>query len=271
MPAPVRLAVLGDPLAYTLSPVLHRAGCAALGLACESQALQTSAADLAARLQELAAQGAAGCNLTHPLKGPALDLVARASVAAERARSVNTIAFQPEGWFGETTDGAGFVDLLHELRLEPQGQRVLLLGAGGAARSLALALQWVGCREVRVSSRHRPEGVYAWGEGLDEHFLGWRSAEEQDALGTSTVVVNCTPLSGREPPAPLERIARTALVVDLTYGLELTPWVREARASGVHAIDGLGLLVHQARRSLRLWLGREVPLEPLAAAVGWPR
>ncbi len=267
----LRLAVLGDPLAYTLSPVLHRAGCAALGVACVSRALRTPPEALGERLRALADEGCAGCNLTHPLKEAALDHVARASVAAERSRSVNTIVFRPEGWWGETTDGPGFVDLLRELRYEPERQRVVLLGAGGASRSLALALQWAGCRDVRVSSRRRPEGAYAWGEGLDDRFLGWRSPEEDDALGTCTVVVNGTPLAGEEPPAPLDRVPRTALVVDLTYGEALTPWVRRARALGLHAIDGLGLLVHQARRSLSLWLGREVPVEPLAAAVGWPR
>lgn len=163
------------------------------------------------------------------------------------------------------------MDLLKELKLDPARQRVALLGAGGAARSLALALQWAGCREVAVSSRRPQDARFAWGEGLDERFLGWRSDEERDALAESTVVVNCTPLSGEEPPAPLERLARTALVVDLTYGPDPTPWVSAARAQGLHAVDGVGLLVHQARRSLSLWLGREVPLEPLAAAVGWPR
>ncbi len=271
MSAPVRLAVLGDPLAYTLSPVLHRAGCAALGVACESRALRTPPEALGERLQALAAEGCLGCNLTHPLKEHALDHVAKASVAAERARSVNTIVFRAEGWWGETTDGAGFVDLLRELRREPERQRVLLLGAGGAARSLALALQWAGCRSVRVSSRRKPQGAYAWGEGLDEQFMGWRSPEEEDALASSTVIVNGTPLSDEEGPAPLERVARDALVVDLTYGPAPTPWVARARAMGLEAVDGLGLLVHQARRSLSLWLGREVPVEPLAAAVGWPR
>jgi shikimate dehydrogenase len=270
MSAPVRLAVLGDPLAYTLSPVLHRAGCAAVGLACEAHAVRTSPAELEERLRDLSARGFLGCNLTHPLKEHALDHVARASVSAERARSVNTIAFQAEGWWGETTDGPGFVDLLKALRYEPARQRVLLLGAGGAARSLALALQWAGCREVRVSSRRPTDAKFAWGEGLDEHFLGWRSPEEGDALRDSTVLVNCTPLSGAEAPAPLDRLARTALLVDLTYGPALTQWVRDARALGIHAIDGRGLLVHQARRSLSLWLGRDVPLEPLADAAGWP-
>lgn len=271
MSAPVRLAVLGDPLAFTLSPVLHRAGCAAVGVACESEALRTPVAELPARLAGLAARGYLGCNLTHPLKESAVDCAATASVAAERSRSANTIVFRTEGWFAETTDGPGFVDLLKSMHLEPARQRVLLLGAGGAARSLALALQWAGCREVVVSARRPADARFAWGEGLDERFLGWRSEEERDALAESTVVVNCTPLAGDEPPVPLDRIARTALVIDLTYGPEPTPWVREARRAGLQAFDGLGLLVHQARRSLSLWLGREVPADALAAAVGWPR
>ena len=271
MTSPVRLAVLGDPLAYTLSPVLHRAGCGALGIPCESEALRTPPESLGERLRELAGRGFLGCNLTHPLKEHALDHVDRASVAAERARSVNTIAFQAHGVWGETTDGPGFVDLLKELGREPREQRVVLLGAGGAARSLALALEWAGCRDVRVSARRPGESEFHWGEGPDTRFMGWRSAEEGDALHGASVVINCTPLSGTEPPAPLESLARGALAVDLTYGPELTPWIVAARAAGLHAIDGLGLLVHQARRSLSLWLGREVPVEPLAAAVGWPR
>ncbi|MCC6349933.1 MAG: shikimate dehydrogenase [Candidatus Eisenbacteria bacterium] len=271
MSAPVRLAVLGDPLHYTLSPVLHRAGCAAVGVVCESEALRTRVDELPGRLADLAARGWLGCNLTHPLKESALDCAARASVAAERARSANTLVFREPGGYADSTDGPGFVDLLRELRHDPVRERVVLLGAGGAARSLALALHWAGCREVTVSARRPRDARFAWGEGLDERFLGWRSDEERDALAESTVIVNCTPLSAEEPPAPLERLARTALVVDLTYGPELTPWVKAARAQHLRAVDGLGLLVHQARRSLSLWLGREVPLEPLSAAVGWPR
>jgi shikimate 5-dehydrogenase len=81
-------------------------------------------------------------------------------------------------------------------------------------------------------------------------------------------VINATPL---ESPAPLEGIDEGALLLDLVYGPELTPWVLAARALGRQAYDGLGLLVFQARRSLALWYAREVPVEPLARAVGWPR
>jgi shikimate dehydrogenase len=96
----------------------------------------------------------------------------------------------------------------------------------------------------------------------------WGSPEGGLALLASDVVVNCTPL---ENPVEVEAIARHALVVDLRYEGQLTRWVRDARAEGLEAVDGLGLLVHQARHSLAGWLGREVPLAPLAAAVGWPR
>lgn len=267
----VRLAVLGDPLAYTRSPDLHRAAGAALGIAVEAHALRTKLAELPERLESLARQGFTGCNVTHPLKEAARDAVARASLAAERARSVNTIVFQKEGWFGETTDGPGFVDLLRELHHEPERQRVVLLGAGGSARSLALALEWAGCRSVTVSSRRPEDSRFSWGQGLDSRFLGWRSDEEGDALAEATVVVNCTPLGTDEPPVALGSVNRGACLVDLVYGAEPTAWVRSARADGREAVDGLGLLVHQARRSLTLWFGREVPIEPLAAAVGWPR
>lgn len=267
----VRLAVLGDPIDHSRSPDLHRAGGAALGIAVESHALRTPAAELSERLASLAAQGFAGCNVTTPLKEAARDAVARASLAAERSRSVNTVVFAADGWYGDTTDGPGFVDLLRELRRDPERERVVLLGAGGSARSLALALEWAGCRAVTVSARRPAESRFAWGDGLDTRFLGWRSDEEGDALAEATVVVNCTPLGEGEPPVPLDRVNRGACLVDLVYGAELTGWVRRARADGREAVDGLGLLVHQARRSLSLWFGREVPLEPLAAAVGWPR
>ncbi len=122
-----------------------------------------------------------------------------------------------------------------------------------------------------MSSRHPKDAKFAWGEGLDSRFLGWRSPEERDELAEATVVVNCTPLGADELPVAIERITPAAFVVDLTYGPELTPWVKAARVAGLEAVDGLGLLVHQARRALSLWLGRDVPLEPLATAVGWPR
>lgn len=262
----MRFAVLGDPLRYTRSPDLHRAAAEAIGLSCESVALRTAPEALAATLERLALEGYRGCNLTMPLKEPALGCVREATPAARRARSVNTITFRAHGMLGDSTDGAGFIDLLASLGREPRQVRTLLLGAGGSARSLAVALHDAGGISLEVVSRHEPESEEAW-RGARWH--AWESDASRVALAHADVVVNCTSLAGEVTPAA--GLARTALVIDLTYAEQLTPWVVAARAHGCEACDGLGLLVHQARRSLSHWFGQELPLEPLAAAVGWPR
>jgi shikimate dehydrogenase len=269
--APVKLAVLGDPLAFTRSPELHRAGLASLGIAGTSDAIRTAPDRLGARFAELAAAGYLGVNLTMPLKEPALAHLARVSDDARRARSVNTVGFTADGAWGDTTDGPGFVDLLRSLGREPGAERAVLLGGGGGSRCVALALEAAGAAGMVVCARRLADAEPAWSDLPVARTVGWRSDEELDALARATLVVNATPLSGDQEPAPLEAIAGDALILDLVYGEHVTPWVLRARAEGRNAYDGLGLLVFQARRSLALWLARPVALDPLARAVGWPR
>ena len=267
----MKLAVLGDPLRYTRSPDLHRAGLQALGIECESSAIPTPILGLGARLSELADAGFRGVNLTHPLKEAALEHLGRVSKSARRALSVNTVGFDPGLAWGETTDGGGFVDLLRARGREPGAQRVVLLGAGGAARSLGLALAAAGCTAIAASAR-RIEAVRERWRGLQHTALvTWRSEAEAESLAQASVVVNATPLAGEEGVVPIDVLPRRALIVDLVYGPAITPWVARARAAGLEAYDGLGLLACQARRSLALWTGREVPIAPLMRAVGWPR
>lgn len=263
------LAVLGDPLAYTCSPALHQAALTALGLEGASRAIPTPRAELGARLAELAREGLRGVNLTHPLKEDALAHVTRVSDAARAARSVNTIGFDGAGWWGDSTDGAGFVDLLREFDRDPAQERAVLLGAGGAARSVGHSLIEAGA-QVAVSARDPDAARPSWAAIPRVLFVGWRSPEEEEALAGATLVVNATPIAD-ESVAPIPSIGPGALIVDMVYGEDVTPWVRAARADHRHAWDGVGMLVHQARRSLELWLGQPVPLEPLARAVGWPR
>jgi len=266
----VRLAVLGDPLAFTRSPELHRAGLEALGIAGESVALRTPLAQLDERLRALAAEDYTGVNLTHPLKEAALPLLGRVTQAATLARSVNTVGFGDGGSWGDTTDGRGFLDLLRSHGRDPESERVVLLGGGGAARSLAHALVEQGA-DVTVSAR-RPEAVTeSWPNRPALKLVGWRGEAEREALARATLVVNATPLSTSHEPIEPAAISAKAHVVDLTYGAEPTAWVEACRARGLSAEDGLGLLVHQARRSLALWFGHDVPLESLGRAVGWPR
>ncbi|MCE9628342.1 MAG: shikimate dehydrogenase [Candidatus Eisenbacteria bacterium] len=267
MTGELRLAVLGDPLRYTRSPDLHRAGALALGYACESVAIRTAPEELPATLARLEAEGYVGCNLTMPHKEAALALVREATPAAKRARSVNTISFRGSGLHGDTTDGIGFLDLLASLDRTPARDPVVLLGAGGSARSLAAALLDASA-QVNVISRSEPAPGPAW-TGSAWH--AWGSGPAFEAIAQARVIVNCTPLSGDTAPLELQHVAQGSLLIDLTYGESLTPWVAQARSRGFEAVDGLGLLVHQARHSLSRWFGREVPFAPLAAAVGWPR
>jgi len=262
----IALAVLGDPLAYTCSPALHRAGLSAAGLPGTSAALRTSADALGNRLRELAAHGYRGANLTNPLKERVLAHLDRVSEASRTARSVNTVGFAEDGWWGDTTDGPGFIDLLATLGRDPGRERVWMLGGGGAARSLALSLREAGA--ATSCYVRRPDDARASWESISGvTLLPWSSlgAKVADEV---TLVVNATPL---DAPVGLEALPARALIIDLRYGTEVRGWIRAARAAGREAYDGLGLLVFQARRSLALWLSRPVPVDPLARAVGWPR
>lgn len=271
MSAPLRLAVLGEPLEYTLSPALHRAGLEHLGIPCESEALRVPPARLGETLERLAAAGYRGVNLTHPHKEAALGHLRRVSEAARRARSVNTVSFEADGARGDTTDGAGFLDLLDHLGWGARGAGVVILGAGGAARSLGLALLEAGAAPVTACARRPAEAAPSWADIPGAALVAWPSEAARAALAGATLVVNATPLVGEGLPCAVAELPPACRVVDLVYGPDVTPWVRAARAAGLAALDGRWLLVFQARRSLRLWTGREVRTEVLARAVGWPR
>lgn len=162
------------------------------------------------------------------------------------------------------------VDVLVELGRLPGRERVVLLGAGGAARSLADALRTEGA-VVSAWARDPARVLESWRalEGIELH--AWDGAEARRALAAATLVVNSTPLSSSHEPIPLDAIPRNALLVDLNYGPRLSEMASAARAVGRDAYDGLGLLVHQARRAMAVWTGTPPPVAALARAVGWPR
>ena len=215
----VRLAVLGDPLAFSLSPELHLAGLEALGLRGRSEALRTRAEDLGARLGELAQGGYRGVNLTAPLKERALAHLSRVSEAARRARSVNTVGFEGDGWWGDTTDGTGFVELLSSFGRRPARERVVLLGAGGSSRSLALALGGAGSRDIRVSAREPERAAEAWSRIPGIEWTRWGSPEEHREASARSV----GRLTERElPPVAFDSVPvhRRDLLSEGTIGRE---------------------------------------------------
>jgi len=271
------LAVLGDPVRHSLSPVMHNAALAALGLDARYLALPVSGDRLAEAVQGLAALGCAGFNVTIPHKERIAPLLTRLEPVARQLGAVNTVL--PDGgggWIGTNTDWEGFLAPLQQRPLA--GRQALMLGSGGSGRAVLRAAAALGLGEVMVRGRD-PERLQAliqaatpWAPPLRP--LDW-NAPLDAVLPTTALVVNVTPLgmgsqSEAMPlePADLARLPAEALVVDLIYTPRPTRLLREAAALGLSTLDGLEMLVQQGAAALRLWTGRtEVPVAVMRQAV----
>jgi shikimate dehydrogenase len=279
--------VLGDPVRHSLSPAMHNAALAALGLDWLYLALPVSAADLAAALRGLEALDCRGLNVTLPHKQAAAALAAELSPLARRLGAVNTLVRRPagsgqgDGWLGANTDVEGFLAPLREIRGREgwQGGRALVLGCGGSARAVVAGLAELGLERIQVAARRSGplEAFLAdcgpWAPGLEG--LGWEGAGA--ALAACDLLVNTTPvgMAGAAADAAacplaeeeLERLPAEATVYDLIYTPRPTPLLRRAAARGCPVFDGLEMLVQQGAASLRLWCGRDdVPVTAMRQA-----
>jgi len=260
------VGVIGDPVTHSLSPTLHNAAFAALGLDWVYVAFPVPRGRGADAVAAVSALGLAGFNVTMPHKEDVAGACDELTPDAAALRSVNTVVALPGGrTLGDSTDGPGFLDAMAEEAVAVAGRPVLVLGAGGAARAVVLALGRAGA-EVTVAAR-RPdaaESAAALAPGARPVPLG-----AADPSGF-TVVVNATPLgmSGGDPlPVDAESLHADQAVVDLVYHPADTPLLTAARAQGARAVNGLGMLLHQAGRSFTLWTGHPAPLDAMRAAV----
>lgn len=259
-------ALLGDPVAHSLSPLLHNHWFERYRVDGVYVALRVPAADLADALRLLPRLGFLGFNVTLPHKEAAFRLVDRHDAAAARIGAVNTVLVEPGGaLLGRNTDGEGF---LHHLRAEcpswrPGEAPAVLLGAGGAARAVAAALLAAGVPELRFvnRTRERAEELAHW---LRRHFVARTTvvawAERAEALRGAGLLVNCTSLGMTgEPPLDLvlDPLPVSAVVADIVYVPLETDLLRRARLRGHPVVDGLGMLIHQAVPGFRHWGGVE--------------
>ncbi|HEV2994036.1 MAG TPA: shikimate dehydrogenase [Acidimicrobiia bacterium] len=257
--------IIGLPVGHSRSPAIHNAAYRALGLDWVYVAFPVAVGAVRDALVGLRALGAAGCNVTMPHKAEAARACDELDATAGAVAVVNTVVVRDGELRGAVTDGDGFVDAAREAGVELDGARVLLVGAGGSARAVAHALGRAGAR-VAVAAR-RPEAacaVAALAPGARP--VPWADLDE--AVGASDVVVNATPLGMRHeaPPFDAERLSAEQVVVDTVYEPEETPLLAAARARGARALNGLGMLVHQAARSFTLFTGEPAPLEVMRAA-----
>jgi shikimate dehydrogenase len=252
--------VMGWPVGHSLSPRLHGHWLRRHGIDGAYLPLAVPPDRLPQALRALPALGFRGCNLTNPHKEAALALVDRATPLATRIGAINTVVVEPDGTLsGDNTDGFGF---LENLTASAPGWRAeagpaVLLGAGGAARALAVTLLDAGAPEVRLLNR-TPDRAQSLVAELEGPVVAVPWTERATALAAAALLVNTTSLGmAGQPPLvlALDALPRAALVTDVVYTPLITPLLAVARARGNPVVDGLGMLLHQARPGFRAWFG----------------
>jgi shikimate dehydrogenase len=267
------VGVIGYPVGHSLSPRLHNAAFAHLGIDWVSVGFPVPPGRAGPALAGAATLGIRGLSVTMPHKEDAARAVDDLSDTAARLGAVNCAIAVEGGWRGENTDGAGFVAALARGdRFEPSGKRCLVVGAGGAARAVVAALGDAGAAEVVVVNRTEERARTAARLAGPAGRVG--TAEEASACD---LVVNATPVGmGDVDAGPAGWLVDPGLlgpaqvVVDLVYHPPVTPWLEAAAERGAATANGLGMLVHQAALQIERWTGHEAPVDGMWAAVTSP-
>lgn len=263
---PTRLVLLGHPVGHSLSPPLQNAALRSAGLPQRYEALDVPPSQLSRVLAGLRAERAGG-NVTVPHKEAVADACDRLTPLAQRIGAVNTFWIDDRMLVGDNTDAPAFETVARELCGGlPSNARVLLLGAGGAARAVVAACSaWPGVAiTIAARTRSRAEKLAA----SFPHTAAVASPEE--ALHRTTLLVNATPVGMRSDDMPVDSalIPDRCTVIDLVYRPGLTPWVRAVQARGVRAVDGLAILVEQGALAFERWFGIVPDRDAMRAAVG---
>jgi len=254
--------VVGRPVGHSLSPLIHAAWLETAGLDGAYHAFEVEPEGFDAFIAARRGGPLVGLNVTAPHKERALALADTADAAARAAGAANLLLFTPDGRVGaRNTDGLGLLAALAEQApgLQLRGARVVLLGAGGAARSAAVTLRGAGAAEVRIVNRTLSRASTLAAETGAASFA-W--ADLPAALAAADALVNATTL-GREGGEPLDialdGLRPGAAVMDMVYRPLETPLLRQARARGFVPVDGLAMLIGQARPSFEAFFGRPPP------------
>jgi len=264
-----RYVVAGNPVEHSQSPFIHAEFARQTGQVIEYGRLLWPLEGFEDSLRALVASGAKGCNITVPFKFEAARVATRLSARAALAQAANVLSFDAEGWRGDNTDGIGLVrDIEHNAGVLLRGQRVLLIGAGGAAAGVLGPLLLAGPAEVVVANRtlHKAQVL------VDRH----RSAAAGALLLASTladvgegfdVVVNATAssLQGGAIPVSHQVLRPGALALDMMYGPASQGFLDWAAEHGATGRDGLGMLVEQAGAAFELWRGVRPDTAPVLA------
>jgi shikimate dehydrogenase len=252
--------LLGWPVAHSRSPVIHNHWLAHYGIPGRYVLFAVPPEKLDAAVRGIAALGLRGCNVTTPHKQAIFPLLDRVDDLARKIGAVNTVVVEEDGSLtGFNNDGNGFIQSLRDAdpNWQPGSGPILVLGAGGAARAVVASLAAQGAKEIRVANRTLDKAhEIAAAVGPAVKVLRWD--EREDALGGIALLANATSLgmTGKPPlDMPLAGLPQRALVGDLIYLPPETPLLEAARQRGNVTVNGLGLLLNQARPAFNAWFG----------------
>jgi shikimate dehydrogenase len=281
---PIRLGVLGYPVAHSLSPQMQNAALEKSGLEMRYGRFEIAPGELQAALGLLPALDFAGVNLTVPHKIAALALVDVADETARQISAVNTIKIDDGKMRGFNTDGKGFSRAIREeFSVDLRDLRVLVFGAGGAARAIALECAKQNCERLVIANRD-PEKANQLVESLRRFFAGPRvlgpvprlqavaanEAALRFQIANTDLVVNATPLGlnhGDAAPIPARLLAPHLMVYDTVYASGPTTFVSGAIEAGARAANGLSMLLHQGALAFEIWFDRAAPIEAMRKAL----
>ncbi len=267
-----RSGIIGHPVAHSLSPAFQSAAFAHCGLDAVYERWDTPVEALGARVQSLRAPEMLGANVTIPYKEAVIPFLDELGGQSARMGAVNTIVNREGRLFGFNTDGPGFVaSLKHEAGFDPAGKKLLLLGAGGAARGIAFALVEANAAAVAIANRtveraRRLAQEVGGAAGLVSAVPLDEPVSEYDCI------VNCTSVGmhgGPDPrglPAGLDAARPGTLIVDIVYAPEETPFLAEGARRGLPVLGGLPMLIYQGALAFELWTGVRAPIDVMFAA-----
>ena len=270
------VGIIGDPITHSRSPQIHNAAIDALGLDYVYVPFHVQPDDLGAAIEGFKAANVVGINVTIPHKQNVIPYLDEISREATLIGAVNTLIFKDGAISGENTDAPGFLQAMEEEGLDvPQGGSVVVIGAGGSARAIVVALALAGVQTICITNRtvsravalatdlSEKTGVSIYGIGLDDSKLS-------DAVGTSQLIVN-TASTSMDVSHPLlidpEWLEPQSIVYDIVYTPPETRLLRAAAEKDCHTIGGLGMLVHQGAIAFERWTGVNPPVEIMRQAL----
>ena len=269
------VGIFGDPIAHTRSPAMQNAAFRARNLPYVYVPFLVKPADLSRAAQSIRALNLAGVNITVPHKERIVRYLDTLSDEAKLCRAVNTVVNRQGKLFGDNTDGRGFLLSLKERNIALHQQEVVLIGAGGSARSILVSLIRANCARITIVNR-----TQAHAQALVRSYrslgktqleaLSLDALQEPSLLKNKSLIVNCTSvgLHGQNFfPLAYKSTSRECLFYDLLYRPEFTPFLQEARRARRPVLDGRHMLLHQGALAFSLWTGVPAPLEKMEQAL----